>query len=166
MTVGDCGCWLLPRPEEVDDEKRRTDCDRTVGNIEGRKRPAAIVDLQKIGDSATRHPIIEVAGGSTQDERQTEPGGSGSESVRTLPKRHDDEEQHDYRDTNQDDAAQHGVAVSEYSKRRAGILRVDNTKPAVNHVDGIVRRQVRANPDLAEPVEDNDGRGDEEGHPA
>src|SRR5208283_1357652 len=146
-------------------EKRRTDCDGTVGNVEGRKRPAATVDLQKICDSTARHPIIEITGGTPQNERQAEPGRNGSESVRTLPKRHDYEEQHDYRNTDEDDTAQHGVAVSEYSKGRARVLSVDNAKPAMDHVDGVVGREVRANPDLAQPVEYNDGRGHEEGHP-
>src|SRR5271167_2470258 len=106
---GGCfGGWFLPRPEEINDEKRRTDCDGAVGHIEGRKGPAAIVDLQKIGDGATGHPIIEVTGGSAQDERQTEPGRNGSEPIRTLPKRHHDEDQNDYCHTNEDDTAQHG----------------------------------------------------------
>ena len=56
--------------EAVEDEQRRADGDRAVGDVERRIRPSGVVEQQEIDDLAQRQAIAEVAERAAEDQRE------------------------------------------------------------------------------------------------
>ena len=54
----------------VEDEQRRADADRAVGDVERREVPAAVVDLDEVDDVAAQQPVDHVADRTAEDERE------------------------------------------------------------------------------------------------
>ena len=59
-----------PLAEAVEDQQRRADGDRAVGDVERRPRPARVVEQQEVDDLAEREAIAEVAERAAQDQRE------------------------------------------------------------------------------------------------
>ncbi len=125
-----------------------------------------MINLDEIGDRAVYDTIEQVAHGAAQDQRQTKLGGNGTERSASAEQGGGDKDEHHRGYTNQDESAQHRVAVSEYSKRRTGIFSVDDAEPSGNHGNGFEAVHRVLNRKLRNPVAaDDSGRNRQRNKP-
>jgi hypothetical protein len=149
------------RAKDFDEEKAGSYADAAVGYVEVGPVVGVDVNFEEVDYVVVADAVVEVAEGSSEDER--EGYGADSDGAADSPEHRQEDKDREYGKCNEDVADGDGRGgLSKHAEGCAGVVDVGDTEDAGDHGVGLAVGELADDDVFGDAVEDDDGGSDDE----